>query len=86
MTARGIKATKMRVPTMPPMETFVVRVFVADDMDAFVGTVERPGEPSRTFHDAKELIGFLHEALAAGATLEGDATRLIQSVADPPSA
>jgi hypothetical protein len=41
------------------METFVVRVFVADDVDDVAGTLERPGGPTVVFRDERELIGLL---------------------------
>jgi hypothetical protein len=47
------------------METFVVRVFVAEDVGGFTGTVQRPGEPPATFHSADELVRFLHEMIEA---------------------
>ena len=38
------------------MVTFVVRVFVADDLDGFEGTLERPGTDALVFHDAADLV------------------------------
>lgn len=43
------------------METFVVRVFVAEDLAGFEGTLQRPGAELHTFHDAADLIRQLTE-------------------------
>jgi hypothetical protein len=42
------------------MHTFVVRVFVAEDLDGFYGVVEEPltGD-RRNFHDAATLVAWL---------------------------
>ncbi|HEX9864338.1 MAG TPA: hypothetical protein VGC03_05160 [Acidimicrobiia bacterium] len=41
------------------VSTYIVRV--APIGETMVGTVERPGEESRAFHDGKELLAILRE-------------------------
>jgi hypothetical protein len=53
------------------VETFVVRLFVASDLPGFQGTVQRPGSPVITFHDAEELIHRLRQGLPSQAAREG---------------
>lgn len=43
------------------METFLVRLFVAADLEGFEGTVQRPGHAAVGFHDEAELIRRLLE-------------------------
>jgi hypothetical protein len=52
------------------MQTFVVRLFLADDLPGFRGTVERPGSTAIPFHDEVELIRRLMEIVGSLA-LEG---------------
>lgn len=47
------------------METFVVRLFLADDLRGFQGTVERPGARAIPFHDDVELIRRLTEIVGS---------------------
>jgi hypothetical protein len=45
--------------------TLVVRLFVADDLDGFEGTIQRPGDEAIVFHDAADLIRQLTAMLQA---------------------
>jgi hypothetical protein len=38
------------------VETFIVRVFTAEDLDGLNGTIERPGGLAVPFHGANDLI------------------------------
>ena len=67
------------------MHTFVVRVFVAENLDGFNGVIEEPrtGE-RRPFHDAAMLIALLRAATVGHGEGEDAIHGAVASAAAPP--
>ena len=58
------------------MHTFVVRLFVAEDVDAFAGVVEEPVSGTRAaFHDAADLVSQLEHAVGRRSSRSDDRPR-----------
>jgi hypothetical protein len=68
------------------MHTFVVRLFVAEDVDEFAGVVEEPVTGMREgFHDAAELVGRLEDAIGRRSSRDDDKERQAADAEDVPS-